>query len=220
MTRRSKEEARPFASLEETVFLEMLRTSQVASRWISEALRASELSPTQFNVLRILKGAGPGGLPSGRIAERMVHDDPDLTRLLDRLVARGLVEKTRDTKDRRVVTACITKSGLKAVEHATGDVQARLRDAMEPIGRAQLEQLKLLLEHVRAGTNDAVNAAQTGGSNGNSGSRTRHRGDRTPGRSSRERADREGRAGARHDAQAGVGRGKGAGGARRRDRQG
>jgi DNA-binding MarR family transcriptional regulator len=211
---------RPFASLEEKVFLEILRTSQVASRWIAEALRTSELSAPQFNVLRILRGAGPGGLQCGQIAERMVTHDPDLTRLLDRLEARGMVAKTRDTKDRRVVNACITKDGLAAVVHATRDVQARLREVMKPIDRAHLEQLAEMLETVRAGVNETAEEQQTGGSHGNSGSRAGHRGDRAPGRSSGERADRKGRAGARDDAQTGVGRGKGAGGARRRDRQG
>src|SRR6187549_1049204 len=85
MTRRLKKDTRPFASLEEKVFLEILRTSQVATRWISEVLRTSDLSAPQFNVLRILKGAGPDGLNCGQIAERMVNHDPDLTRLLDRL---------------------------------------------------------------------------------------------------------------------------------------
>ena len=166
MTRRLKEEIRqsqPFDSLEEEVFLEILRTSETVSRWIAEALRPSELSAPQFNVLRILKGAGPDGLQCGRIAERMVNHDPDLTRLLDRLETRGMVEKTRGTKDRRVVNACITKDGLKAVDKATRDVRARLRDAMKPIGREQLEQLADLLESVRASANQTT----TGGSHGN-----------------------------------------------------
>src|SRR5688572_22936992 len=181
MTRRLKEEiqqTRPFASLEEEVFLEILRTSQAVSRWITEALRASELSAPQFNVLRILKGAGPAGLQCGQIAERMVNHDPDLTRLLDRLEVRGMVVKARDTKDRRVVNACITKDGLAAVEGATRDVEARLRDAMKPIGREQLEQLADLLESVRAGANEAADEIKTGGSHGSSGSRAGHRGDR------------------------------------------
>jgi len=219
MTRRLKEDARPYASLEEKVFLEILRTSQVATRWIAEALRASDLSAPQFNVLRILKGAGPDGLKCGQIGERMVNHDPDLTRLLDRLEARGMVEKTRGLKDRRVVNACITKDGLAAVERATRDVQSRLRDAMKPIGREQLEQVADLLESIRSGANET--ATTTGGSDGHSkGSRAGHRGDRTPGRSGRERVAREGHQGARDDAQPGVGRGKGAGGPRGRDRQG
>src|SRR4051812_38922829 len=191
---------KPFASLEETVFLEILRTSQAAARWIAEVLRASDLSTPQFNVLRILKGAGPDGLMCGQIAERMVTHDPDLTRLLDRLEARGMVEKTRGIKDRRVVNACITKDGLAAVERATRDVQARLRDAMKPIGRDRLEQVAQLLESIRSGANDS--ATTTGESHGDSkGSRAGHRSDGTPGRSGRERVAREGRQGARADAQ-------------------
>jgi DNA-binding MarR family transcriptional regulator len=218
MKPRPKKEARPFASLEEMVFLGILQTSQVASRWIAEALRASELSAPQFNVLRILRGAGPDGLQCGQIAERMVDHDPDLTRLLDRLEARGMVEKTRGKKDRRVVVSCITKDGLAAVEQATRDVQSRLRDAMKPIGREQLEHLSELLASVRAGANET--AATTGGSDGNSGSRAGHRGDRAAGRSGRQGAAGEGNQGARDDAQSGLARGEGARGARRRNRQG
>src|SRR5690348_3768238 len=150
MKRRLQQElgmSRPFGSLEEEVFLEIVRTSQVTSRWVFEALKGSELTPQQFNVLRILRGAGTA-LPSGKIAERMIDHDPDLTRLLDRLEKRGLVEKARDTKDRRVVNASITKTGLALVEAATGDVRDRLKHGMRPVGRTDLEQLADLLESV------------------------------------------------------------------------
>src|SRR4029450_9228708 len=96
--RRLREEiqqGRAFESLEVEVYLEILRTSQVAGRWIVEALRPRGRRPPGFNVLRILRGSGPEGLPSSRIAERMINHDPDVTRLLDRLDAAGLIQKTR-----------------------------------------------------------------------------------------------------------------------------
>jgi DNA-binding MarR family transcriptional regulator len=205
------QQRKPFETLYEEVYVEILRTSQVTSRWITESLKPSELSGPQFNVLRILRGAGPAGLPSGRIAERMVNHDPDLTRLLDRLEARGLVAKARDTKDRRVVNACITKAGLDLVAKATKDMQALLEERMTPMSAKRLEQLADLLEEVRNGGN---------GDEQEPGSRPRHGSDRAAGRSGGARADRERRQGARHDAQAGQPGGQGNGKARRRNRRG
>jgi DNA-binding MarR family transcriptional regulator len=183
MKRRLRDEiqqSKPFEVLEEEVYVEILRTSQVAARWIVEALRPMDLSAPQFNVLRILRGAGPSGLPSGRIAERMVNHDPDLTRLLDRLDSRGLVEKSRDTKDRRVVNACITATGLEAVTAATRSVHTRLRAALHGVSATKLGQLADLLELVRASGSSAYPASPNvihptirGGNDGTSGSRTR-----------------------------------------------
>jgi DNA-binding MarR family transcriptional regulator len=152
MTRRLREElqmSKPFESLEEEVFLEIRRTSEVAGRWIAEALRANGLSPAQYNVLRILRGARPGSLPNCRIAERMVNHDPDLTRLLDRLEAAGLVAKARDGVDRRVVNARITAEGVRVVEEAMLAVRRRLQESLKGMSRARLGELADLLEEVR-----------------------------------------------------------------------
>ena len=153
MSRRLREElkqTKPFESLEQEVFLEIQRTAQVTARWVVEALKPSGLSPSQFNVLRILRGAGPEGLACGAVCERMVNHDPDLTRLLDRLEAAALVEKIRDAKDRRVVKARITKAGLRAVEKADSAVRERLVGTLRSLGPRRLEMLADLLEMVRA----------------------------------------------------------------------
>jgi len=205
------QQGKPFETLYEEVYVEILRTSQVTSRWITESLKPSELSGPQFNVLRILRGAGPSGLPSGRIAERMVNHDPDLTRLLDRLEARGLVAKARDTKDRRVVNACITKAGLDLVAKATKDMQALLEERMTPMSAKRLEQLADLLEEVRNGGADNEQEP---------GPRPRHGSDRAAGRSGGAGTDRERRQGARDDTQAGRRGGEGAAEARDRNRRG
>lgn len=152
MTRTLREElkqSRPFPTLEEEVFLELQRTSQTAMRWVVEALKPAGLTPAQFNVLRILRGARPEALPSGAIAERMVTRDPDLTRLLDRLEASGMVTKARDGRDRRVVNVRITRAGIRAVEAASELVQRRLQEALGPMGRRRLDVLADLLERVR-----------------------------------------------------------------------
>lgn len=142
--------AKPFRSLEEEVYLQILLTAQVASRWVVGALRPSCLTPAQFNVLRILRGALPDALPAGKIAERMVHHDPDLTRLLDRLESAGLVEKSRDQQDRRVLNVRITDQGLAVVETASRAVRSTLEERLGPVGPKQLRATAGLMEVVRA----------------------------------------------------------------------
>jgi DNA-binding MarR family transcriptional regulator len=143
------QQTKPFASLEEEVYLEILQTSQVAGRWVLEALKPSGLTPPQFNVLRILRGADPESLSSSRIAERMVNYDPDLTRLLDRLESNGLIAKARDERDRRVVNVRITREGLRVVGTASDALRARLETEMRAVSRRDLNALADLLEKVR-----------------------------------------------------------------------
>jgi DNA-binding MarR family transcriptional regulator len=153
MTRRLRDElqqTKPFDGPEQEAWLEIQRTAAVTARWVVEALGPSGLTPSQFNVLRILRGARPEALACARIAERMVEHDPDLTRLLDRLAAAGLVEKTRDGKDRRVVNVAITKAGLAVVEKASVAVRRRIVAGLSSVPKSKLETLSDLLELVRA----------------------------------------------------------------------
>lgn len=154
MKRRLRDElgqSKPFSTLEEEAYLELQRTSQVAGRRIALALKPWGLSESQFNVLRILRGCGSEGLPSARIAERMVRHDPDLTRLLDQLEDRGWVEKKRDTRDRRVVNARITKPGLRVIEDASEATRTSIVEALRPLGPRKLATLADLLELARGG---------------------------------------------------------------------
>lgn len=144
------QQSKPFPSLAEEVHVEMLLTAQATYRAVLVALKPFEISPSQFNVLRILRGARPGALPAGRIAERMVSRDPDLTRLLDRLEAQGLVEKSRDAEDRRVVNVRITKAGMERLVPASKATKQALRAALDPLGVRKLEQLADLLDQARA----------------------------------------------------------------------
>src|SRR5215470_15409390 len=89
---------------EEIAFLDLLRTTDILSRRPAQVLKTEDLSPTQYNVLRILRGA-PDGLACGEIGNRMITRDPDITRLLDRLEKRDLISRWRLTEDRRVVMA-------------------------------------------------------------------------------------------------------------------
>jgi DNA-binding MarR family transcriptional regulator len=143
-------QTKPFPSLEEEVHVQILYTAQTLAGVVSEALKPAGLSQSQFNVLRILRGARPGALPTGKIAERMVNRDPDLTRLLDRLEAAGLVEKSRDSEDRRVVNVRITATGLERLEGASKAVNQAIRTALTNVGSRDLNQLADLLEVARA----------------------------------------------------------------------
>lgn len=138
--------ARREACPEEAAFLEMLRTTDQLSRGLVPLLKAEELSPTQYNVLRILRGALEG-LPCGEIGQRMITRDPDITRLLDRLEKRDLIARWRDSKDRRMVWARITPEGLKMLDRLDGPIQEGHRKQLGHLGR---ERLKALCELLRA----------------------------------------------------------------------
>lgn len=143
-------QSKPFENIEEEAFLQILYTAQVSGRWVVEALRPFSLTSAQYNVLRILRGARPGALPTGKIAERMIHHDPDVTRLLDKLEGMGLVEKARDDRDRRVINVRITKEGLAVLDQATRRTREALDSRLGPVGPKRLAALVELLETVRA----------------------------------------------------------------------
>ena len=135
---------------EEAAFLELLRTTDMLSRGLIHILKAEDLSATQYNVLRILRGS-PEGLPCGEIASRMITRDPDITRLLDRLEKRGLISRCRETKDRRMVMARITSEGLKLVGRLDEPVEEGHRKQLGHLGRERLRALTELLQASRAG---------------------------------------------------------------------
>ncbi len=134
-------------------FVEVLRTADALTQAVAAVLKPSGLSHPQYNVLRILRGAGPEGLPCGQIAGRMLTHDPDMTRLLDRLEARGLVSRTRPPGDRRIVTARITDAGLAAL--------AALDEPVRKLHQAQFggwsdAQLRTFLNLLRAARESAA----------------------------------------------------------------
>lgn len=151
MTRLKEElrQSKPFASLEEEVFLGMLRTGDRLLRGEVEVLRAAELTFAQYNVLRILRGAGRNGLSCREISERMVTRDSDITRLLDRLESRGWVERVRDARDRRVIVARITKKGVALLKELDEPVARAHKKQLKHMSRAQLKTLAELLQLAR-----------------------------------------------------------------------
>ena len=140
---------RPFGSLEQEAYLNLLRTAEVLQQGIVEVLRAHGLSAPQYNVLRILRGAGPGGLACREIGERMVTRDPDITRLLDRLEDRGLVNRSRDPRDRRIILTRITPAGLKALRSLDRPVARAHLDQLGHLGKRSLQAMIELLELAR-----------------------------------------------------------------------
>ena len=140
---------RRIGSPEESAFLELLRTTDMLSRPFAQLLKSEELSSTQYNVLRILRGA-PEGLPCGEIGNRMITRDPDITRLLDRLEKRELVSRCREVKDRRMVLTRITDKGLELLERLDGPVQETHRAQLGHLGREGLQALVDLVRKARS----------------------------------------------------------------------
>ncbi len=129
--------------------MDLLRTTDMLSRRLSLVLKGEDLSATQYNVLRILRGA-PEGLACGEIANRMITRDPDVTRLLDRLEKRELISRCRDTKDRRTVMARITGDGLKVLARLDVPVQAAHHQQLGHLGRPRMRSLTQLLFAARS----------------------------------------------------------------------
>jgi DNA-binding MarR family transcriptional regulator len=136
---------RPSRNLEQQAYLSLQRTADVLARAAEEAIKPSGLSGTQYNVLRILRGAGPDGLCCREVAERMLTHDPDITRLLDRLEGRRLVVRARASKDRRVITVRITPEGLRILAKLDKPIELFHRRQLGHLGPRRLKRLIDLL---------------------------------------------------------------------------
>lgn len=139
----------PFDCLEQEAGLNIIRTADHLGRCFHDLMKSSGLSESQYNVLRILRGVGPDGLPCSEIAERMISRDPDVTRLLDRLEKAGLIVRQRSTSDRRVVRSRITEAGLSLLKPLDDVVLDLHRRQLSHLGPEKLRQLIDLLELAR-----------------------------------------------------------------------
>jgi DNA-binding MarR family transcriptional regulator len=145
-------QTRPFKSLEEEVYIAIRLTSQLMEQpWVRYLRRTEGISPSQYNLLRILRGAGAEGRTMSEIAERMINRDPDCTRLADRTVKLGLARRRRDGEDRRVVKLFITADGLAMLARLDEAVVVFLKQALGGMGPKKLRQLRDLLGEARAG---------------------------------------------------------------------
>jgi DNA-binding MarR family transcriptional regulator len=147
--RRELRQGRDFGSLEEVTFLSLQRTASLWMQVLARHLRPYGLTPTQYNVLRILRGAHPGAVTCGEIGERMVTVVPDVTRLADRLVARRLAWKARDEEDRRIVRVEISGQGLELLASLDEKVLAWLEELLSPLEPQEMDVLCKLLEKGR-----------------------------------------------------------------------
>lgn len=129
------------------VFAEILQAAEEMQRGFTELFRRFDLSLAQYNVLRVLRGAGPAGLTCGQVGDRLIQHDPDVTRLLDRLERRALIARVRDAADRRIVRTTITRSGLAMLADLDAPVDA-LHEAQ--LGHLTTRQLGELAEAVAA----------------------------------------------------------------------
>ncbi|MDA3960252.1 MAG: MarR family winged helix-turn-helix transcriptional regulator [Planctomycetota bacterium] len=140
-------QTKPYRSVADEAFLVIQRSADRLMRTFAQMLKEqAELTPVQYNVLRIVRGAGDEGRTCGEIAERLVTADPDVTRLLDRMVKRGWIERRRCKHDRRVVRSYIAAPGSALIDQLEQPVSAFTKDQLGTIDDKRLRQLIATLE--------------------------------------------------------------------------
>jgi MarR family transcriptional regulator, organic hydroperoxide resistance regulator len=142
-------QTKPFPRRSAEALLSVLRTAALLEHQMGEVLKPHGITTTQYNVLRILRGAGREGLCGRDIGERMVSKVPDVSRLLDRMEEMGLIRRVRDDADRRHVTARITPKGVQVVADATPPLEAVERARFGRIDARRLDAVITALEEVR-----------------------------------------------------------------------
>jgi DNA-binding MarR family transcriptional regulator len=143
-------QTKPFARRSSEALLSVMRTAALLVHQVNEVLRPYGITELQYNVLRILRGAGPDGLCGREIAERLVSKVPDVSRLLDRMEGMQLLRRERDETDRRHVTARITPKGLRVLEEATVPLEAFERERFGHVDAQVLQQIIDGLAEVRS----------------------------------------------------------------------
>ena len=142
-------QTKPFASPVQEAVLSIKRTAALLELRLAELLRPYGVTPTQYNVLRILRGAGAEGLPRCEVQGRLVAPVADTTRLLDRLEKMGLVSRARNTDDRRVVTSKITPRGLALLDKVAAPLRQFEENEVGQVSDARLRTLIGVLDEVR-----------------------------------------------------------------------
>jgi len=150
MNSRTKANGPGAIPLEDRLFVALLKASDSLASQADQLIKANGLTSAQYNVLRILRGAGPEGLPCNTIAERMISRDPDMTRLLDRMEKRDVITRERQKEDRRVVKARITDEGLKLLKKMDAPIRELHKSQFAHMTSARLKTLMDLLTEVAA----------------------------------------------------------------------
>jgi DNA-binding MarR family transcriptional regulator len=146
---------RPFSSLEEEALLNLMRTSDCVNRAFQKRARHWGVTSTQYNVLRILRGAKPQGLTCSAIGDRMITAEPDITRLLARMKTLKLIRQQRDRHDRRVLWTQISASGLELLKQMDPEILQTPKDLLGHLNRGELSEFVRLLELARKNCVDA-----------------------------------------------------------------
>jgi DNA-binding MarR family transcriptional regulator len=154
---RDLKQTRPFPSKAQEAAVALMRTADMVRRIISSVIDPHGITIQQYNVLRILRGAGERGLPTLEIAERMIERTPGITRLIDRLEAKKLVTRERSATDRRQVFCRITPSGLALVAGLDSPINARNESALGALSKREVTQLVELLDRTRESLNQQFN---------------------------------------------------------------
>jgi DNA-binding MarR family transcriptional regulator len=144
-------QTRPFSSLQQEAYLSVVRTTSALTDRVEELLKPYGISATQYNVLRILRGAGEGGLCRNELRDRMLTRMPDMTRLLDRMEDAGLVKRSREQEDRRMVLTQITPRGKELLSGLDRPMSDLHREQLARLTDAQLRSLIDLLTTIREG---------------------------------------------------------------------
>ena len=142
-------QTKPFPSPREEAYLNLQRTAALLDQQLSQFFKPWDLTPTQYNVLRILRGADPEGLPCREVGNRMVTPVPDVTRLLDRLETKGWVSRERDEIDRRVVRATITAEGTSLLAEIDDPITKEMEEILGHMEEGSLGELNRLLVRAR-----------------------------------------------------------------------
>jgi MarR family transcriptional regulator, organic hydroperoxide resistance regulator len=142
-------QTKSFSSIHAEAFLNLVRTAEQMQHALRTKLKPYALTETQYNALRILRGAGASGLTCAEIAERLVSQDPDITRLVERLQRQGLVRRERGAKDRRVVLTKITTSGLDRLKEADPVMNSTVHALLSHLSQSELKTMIDLLERAR-----------------------------------------------------------------------
>jgi len=143
------EQAPSFASPQEEALLTLVRAADQMQRAMQHYFKPAGLTATQYNVLRILRGARPTGLTCSAIGSRMITAEPDITRLLGRLKAQNLLCQKRDTHDRRVVWTHISQKGLDLLASLDQMVDQAPRELLKQLTGAELKELTRILKKVQ-----------------------------------------------------------------------
>ena len=144
-------QTRPFSSPAHEAVISILRTAAVVQRHVSQVVEGNGITIQQYNVLRILRGAGAVGLPTLAIRDRMIEEAAGITRLLDKLESAGFVVRERSTPDRRQVLCQITPAGLRVLTQLDEPVDAANDYALAMLDEGERQTLVELLAAVRAG---------------------------------------------------------------------